>query len=404
MALTGLPPDGDRQRDARLVLRRRAVPGRRGRGRARARAGRRRGRDILDVGGESTRPGRRAGRRRGGAAPRAARGRGLAGLAAARAARRSRSTPRRRRWREPRCDAGASLVNDVTRACAPTRRWPALVAEQRRRLLPRCTCSASRARCSANRAMTTSSTRSRRSWRSGCEFARRARGSPRSASCSTRASASARRSSTTSSCCGGWTSSSTLGRPLVIGTSRKGFLGRHRRRRLEPGPERRLRRDDRHERAGARARRERLPRARRRAGARCAGGGGCYVGRAMDAEPRGDDARRARRRRREDVEDDGEQARRVGHDRDHRALALHPPRRERGRARGRPAAGARPAPGRRRDRRDRDRLDRGHGRLRRGLPAGRADRPAALAQDARAAVQRRSPTGCSPTTSWRACG
>ena len=83
---------------------------------------------------------------------------------------------------------------------------------------------------------------------------------------------------------------STLGRPLVVGTSRKSFLGRiladaagatepRRRRRAAAG-------DDRHERARARARRERVPRARRRAGSRRAGGGGCYVGRAMDGEAR----------------------------------------------------------------------------------------------------------------------
>ena len=45
-------------------------------------------------------------------------------------------------------------------------------------------------------------------------------------SSSTPGSASARRSSTTSSCCAGSTSSPTLGRPVVIGTSRKSFIGR----------------------------------------------------------------------------------------------------------------------------------------------------------------------------------
>ena len=95
---------------------------------------------------------------------------------------------------------------------------------------------------------------------------------------------------------------------------------------------------------------------------------------------------------------------RVGHDRDHRPVAVHPSRRQRGRARGRPAAGARPAPGPRRDGRHRDRLDRGHGRLRGGLPAGRADRPAALAQDARAAVQHDRRPAARATTSSRAYG
>ena len=50
-------------------------------------------------------------------------------------------------------------------------------------------------------------------------------GSTRGGSGSTRGSASARRSSTTSSCCGAWASSRELGRPIVIGTSRKRFLG-----------------------------------------------------------------------------------------------------------------------------------------------------------------------------------
>ena len=43
---------------------------------------------------------------------------------------------------------------------------------------------------------------------------------------STRGSGSARPSTTTSRSCGAWTSSSTLGRPIVVGTSRKGFIGR----------------------------------------------------------------------------------------------------------------------------------------------------------------------------------
>ena len=56
---------------------------------------------------------------------------------------------------------------------------------------------------------------------------RGARGGERAARAArSRASASARRSSTTSSCCAAWTSCLTLGRPIVIGTSRKSFLGR----------------------------------------------------------------------------------------------------------------------------------------------------------------------------------
>ena len=53
----------------------------------------------------------------------------------------------------------------------------------------------------------------------------RARGCARRGSGSTRASASARRSSTTSSCCGASTRSCAIGRPVVVGTSRKSFLG-----------------------------------------------------------------------------------------------------------------------------------------------------------------------------------
>ena len=82
-----------------------------------------------------------------------------------------------------------------------------------------------------------------------------------------------------------------LGRPIVVGTSRKSFLGAHR---LDgaggaaaPMRPTAAGRDDRHQRARARARRERLPRARGRARARRAGGGGCYVGRAMDGEEKG---------------------------------------------------------------------------------------------------------------------
>ena len=106
----------------------------------------------------------------------------------------------------------------------------------------------------------------------------RARACARSASSSTRASASARRSSTTSSCCGAWTGSSRSGFPVVIGTSRKSFLGRL------------TGRDDPHERVAG----DRSPRTcwRSSAGRACSasttsrpatatapGGGDCYVAR-----------------------------------------------------------------------------------------------------------------------------
>ena len=225
-------------------------------------------------------------------------------------------------------------------------------------------------------------------WTSPC-----ARACARSGSCSTRASASARPSSTTSSCLRRLDELTELGRPLVVGTSRKSFLGR-----ILAGAEGQ---PARRRRGGCRGRSPRTcsrssaaracfasttsPRARR------AGRGGCYVGRAMDGQETGEDGGRARRRgsglrgRSRGRRSPGD--RRVGHDRDHRPLAVHAPRGQRGRARGRTAARPRPAAGRRRNRRHRDRLDRGHGRLCRGLPAGGARRPAALAQDARAAVQ-----------------
>ena len=84
----------------------------------------------------------------------------------------------------------------------------------------------------------------------------------RSASWSTRASASARRSSTTSSCCAASTRSSRSGFPVVVGTSRKSFLGRLTGR---DDPHDRVAGDRGDERARARARGERLPRPRRRA-------------------------------------------------------------------------------------------------------------------------------------------
>ena len=66
-----------------------------------------------------------------------------------------------------------------------------------------------------------------------------------------------------------------------------------------------------------------------------------------------------------------------GHDRGQRPLAVHPLRRDGGRARDRPAAAARPAPRCRRVRCDDHRPHRGHGRLRPGLRAGQPRRPAA---------------------------
>ena len=201
-----------------------------------------------------------------------------------------------------------------------------------------------------------------------------ARASPRSACCSTPASASARRSSTTSSCCAASTSWRRSGRPLVVGTSRKSFLGP-------------LIADAARRRASRSSRRSRLPgtiatnvlalergasvfRVHDVAPVRAALAVAAATLGASDGRRRrrdeatsddgededGDEQeRRGRRPRDERIDEDEDEAARVRHDRDHRPLALHPPRRQRGRARGRPAAGARPAPGRGRDRRHRHR-------------------------------------------------
>ena len=69
------------------------------------------GADLIDVGGESTRPGAAAARRSRGTAPRAAGHRRAGG---ARSQSRCRSTPTRRRRRTPRSVPGASIVNDVS--------------------------------------------------------------------------------------------------------------------------------------------------------------------------------------------------------------------------------------------------------------------------------------------------
>ena len=80
-----------------------------------------------------------------------------------------------------------------------------------------------------------------------------------------------------------------IGRPVVVGTSRKGFLGQdHRAAGARPAGG-----DDRHERDGVRARRGGLPRPRRARGRGCAGGGCCY-GRAVRRAGRRSAPRRPR--------------------------------------------------------------------------------------------------------------
>ena len=190
---------------------------------------------------------------------------------------RRRSTPARR------------FVNDVTRACAATPRWPALVAERGVRVLPHA--HARRAAHDAGRPALRRRRRRRQGvprgarWRSPC-----ARGSPRSGSRLDPGIGFGKTLEHNLELLRRLDEIVALGRPVVIGTSRKSFLGRL------------TGRDD----PSASAWRARSPRtcSRSSAGrrvfrvhdvaatARCAGGGGCYVCGAMD--------RRGRRRRRDD--------------------------------------------------------------------------------------------------------
>ena len=140
-----------------------------------------------------------------------------------RAAIRSRSTPRRRAVAAAALDAGAAIVNDVT-ALRADPELAALCAERGCERRAHAHARRARARCRTTPATTTSSTTSAPSSPSGSR-PRSPPGSTRSGSGSIPGSASARRSSTTSSCCGASASSRELGRPIVIGTSRKRFLG-----------------------------------------------------------------------------------------------------------------------------------------------------------------------------------
>ena len=164
--LDGPADHGRPQRHARLVLRRRGVVRlRRARSSTARELRRARAPTILDVGGESTRPGAEPVRvdeelRR--VVP------VVAGACAARA-RRSASTPRRPRWRAAALDAGATYVNDVT----AFRQEPELAGSSpsAAATAASCTCWASRARCRTTRATTTSSARSPRSSSSALAFA-----------------------------------------------------------------------------------------------------------------------------------------------------------------------------------------------------------------------------------------
>ena len=120
-------------------------------------------------------------------------------------------------------ELGVELVNDVT----ALRGDPELARRRRReRLLSLPDAHAGRAAHDAGRPRLRRRRlrREARFSRSGSRSPSR-RGSARSSSASTPASASARRSRTTSSSCAGSTSCVALGRPLLIGFSRKSSLG-----------------------------------------------------------------------------------------------------------------------------------------------------------------------------------
>ena len=165
------------------------------------------GADILDVGGESTRPGAEPVARRGGDAPRRA---GDRGRSRGRGARRSRSTRRRPRSPRPRSTPAPTLRQRRHRASAATRSMAGLVAE---RGVDCCLMHM----LGEPRTMqddpryddVVADVKAFLEERLASAVARRDRA--RSGSCSTPASASARRSSTTSSCCAASTSSSRSG-------------------------------------------------------------------------------------------------------------------------------------------------------------------------------------------------
>ena len=188
-----------------------------------------------------------------------------------------------------------------------------------------------------------------------------------------------------------------LGRPVVVGTSRKGFLGKL------------TGRDGRRPAARARS-----PRTSSRSP------GGARIFRVHDVAPVRDALSvtaatvRARwpltttstattrpRRRRRGLRGRRRRVPDRRHHRDQRPVALHPPRGDGRRARDRPAPARRPDARGRRGRRDGHRPGRGHRRLRRGLQHGLARRPAALVQDARAPVDRDRRPAARPTTRSR---
>ena len=149
------------------------------------------GADILDVGGESTRPGARAvdaAEELGRVVP--------VVEALAKDGPRSPSTPPKRRWLERR-STPAPRWSMTSPHCGPTPTWPPSAPSATVRSCS-CTCWATRGPCRRTRSTTTSSTTSRPSWPSASS-SRRWLGFTGSASGSIPGSASARPSSTTSS-------------------------------------------------------------------------------------------------------------------------------------------------------------------------------------------------------------
>ena len=179
------------------------------------------GADILDVGGESTRPGAEPVGDRRGAAPRRP---GRRGAARSRRRRSAIDTTKLGRGRA-RAGRRRDLRQRRHRASAATPSWRA-ASPSAGATAASCTCSASRARCRTTRATTTSSTRSRRFLEERVAFAV-ARGHRRGAH-HARPGHRLRQdaSSTTSSCCGASTRSSRSAGRSSSGTSRKSFLGR----------------------------------------------------------------------------------------------------------------------------------------------------------------------------------
>ena len=166
------------------------------------------GAGILDIGGESTRPGAAPVAGRGGTQ---ARGAGDRRPGRPRTSLRSfRSIPRSRRLRPPRCARCASIVNDVT-ALRAAPEIAGLVADSGAERCPMHMLGDPRTMQSESALTTTSSGDVKRFLEERMAFAvARGRG-PRSGSCSTRGSASARRSPTTWSCWRGWVRSVALG-------------------------------------------------------------------------------------------------------------------------------------------------------------------------------------------------